>query len=338
MIEVSEDVTSLVFTFVGMKVKEAPLGESNVVNVQLEPEVIGVNEVVVTALGISREKKSLGYAVQEVSGDDVNMVKGNDFVSSMSGKVAGVQIKANTNFGGSTNVIVRGSASLSGNNQALFVVDGVPIDNAILNDKYQQRGGTGYDYGNASSDINPNDIASITVLKGAAATALYGSRAANGVILITSKKGKKNNEPGVTITSNYTRGTVDKSTFAEYQNEFGGGYGRDWYSASDRPGLEYWDFNGDGVDEYIDPTYEDASMGEKFDPSLMVYQWNSFTPGLDTYGKPQPWKAAEHGPIDFFQTAHSFSNSVQIAGGGEDLLIGFHTKIYIKLVLCQTVS
>ena len=134
----------------------------------------------------------------------------------MSGKVAGLQIKANTNFGGSTNVVVRGSSSLTGNNQALFVIDGIPVDNSIQNNSYQQRGRHGYDYGNTASDINPNDIESISVLKGAAATALYGSRAANGVVLITTKKGAKGKNLGVSYSGNVTLGFLDKSTFPEY--------------------------------------------------------------------------------------------------------------------------
>ncbi|WP_282166074.1 TonB-dependent receptor plug domain-containing protein, partial [Cellulophaga baltica] len=151
-----------------------------------------LDEIVVTALGIKREKKSLGYATQEVKGDAVSAVKSNNFVNSLSGKVAGLSIKSSGNFGGSTNVVIRGNNSISGNNQALFVVDGIPIDNGNTNTTGQKSGTGGFDYGNAASDINPDDIASINVLKGAAATALYGSRASNGVVMITTKKGKKN--------------------------------------------------------------------------------------------------------------------------------------------------
>ncbi len=314
-----QNAHTLVFSFVGMQTKEAGI-TGNVVNVQLKAEVLGLNEVVVTALGISREKKSLGYSVQEVKGNDVNMIKGNDFTSSLSGKVAGLQIKTNTNFGGSTNVVVRGSSSLTGNNQALFVIDGVPVDNTILNSAYQCVGGHGYDYGNTASDINPNDIESISILKGAAATALYGSRAANGVILITTKKGSKNKTFGVSYSGNVTIGVMDKSTFPKYQKEYGAGYGIDWYGVAGQPdhfGLEYYDWNGDGTVDYNVPTYEDASMGEPFDPNFNVYQWNSFIPGLDTYGKALPWVAAKHDPSHFFENARSLSNSVQISGGGD---------------------
>jgi TonB-linked SusC/RagA family outer membrane protein len=312
---VPNDAKTLVFSFMGMQTQEVPIN-GDVVDCAMQKKEVALNQVVVTALGISREKKSLGYAVQEISGNDVNTVKSENFISQLSGQVAGVQIQSNTNFGGSVNVLVRGASSLTGNNQALFVIDGVPIDNTIFNDAYQRRGGRGYDYGNGASDINPDDIKSITVLKGAAATALYGSRAANGVILITTKKGSASKGLGVSITSNYTIGIVDRSTFPKYQKEYGAGYGA-FYSGTSHPGLEYWDWNGDGKDDWIVPTYEDASFGEKFDPNLMVYQWNSFYPGLSTYGKPLPWVAAKHDPYYFFNKSTSFSNSVDVSGGND---------------------
>ena len=321
-IKVPDDAQVLIFSFVGMRTAETTI-DGTQIDIALSSAMIGVDEVVVTALGISREKKSLGYSVQQVKGEEISTIKGADFTSALSGKVAGLDIKTNTNFGGSTNVIVRGSASLTGSNQALFVVDGVPIDNTIMNDKYQKKGGRGYDYGSTASDINPNDIESISVLKGAAATALYGSRAANGVVLISTKRGSKGKTLGVSYSGNVTLGYVDKSTFPEYQKEYGSGYGLDWYSSSDRPGLEYWDWNEDGQDDYIVPTYEDASMGEPFDPSLNVYQWNAFWPGLDTYGQATPWKGAKNDPVEFFETAMSTSNSIQVTGGTDDVTYRF---------------
>jgi TonB-linked SusC/RagA family outer membrane protein len=314
MIEVSEDVTSLVFTFVGMKVKEAPLGESNVLNVQMEPEVIGVNEVVVTALGVSRDKKSLGYSTQEVAGDAVSNVSTSNVVNSLSGKVSGVQVKRNNNMGGSTNVLIRGATSLTGDNQALFVIDGVPISNRNTNTQSQQQTGTGYDYGNAASDINPDDIESVNVLKGAAATALYGSRAANGVIMITTKKGSKNTKGlGVTVNSGVTMGFIDKSTFPAYQDEYGAGYGP--YYSSDDGYIDMYDMNGDGTDDYVALFTEDASYGEKFDPNLMVYQWNALDPESPKYGQATPWIAAENGAITFFENPIVLKNSVAIDNG-----------------------
>ena len=120
-----------------------------------------------TALGITREKASLGYSTQEIGGEDISTVKQQNFVNSLSGKVSGVQIRTNSNFGGSTNIVIRGNKSVTGNNQPLFVVDGVPIDNSTGNTSFQRAGRYGYDYGNAASDINPEDIESLNVLKGA---------------------------------------------------------------------------------------------------------------------------------------------------------------------------
>ena len=176
---VPKDKNVILVSYVGMVTQEITLGSDNVVNVVLEPSVQELEGVVVTALGIPREKKSLGYATQEVKGDQLNVVKTNNFVNSLSGRVAGVQVRTTTNMGGSTNIVLRGSKSLTGNNQALFVIDGVPVNNEVTNSTSQTQAGTGYDYGNAASDINPDDIESINVLKGSAASALYGSRAAN---------------------------------------------------------------------------------------------------------------------------------------------------------------
>jgi TonB-dependent SusC/RagA subfamily outer membrane receptor len=187
---------SLEIRFLGMRTKEVVVGTSNIIDVVMEPNVLDLEEVVVTALGISRERKSLGYATQEVKGDVVTSVKTANFMNNLSGKLSGVQVQRNQNMGGSTNVIVRGSKSFVNSNQVLYVVDGVPINNQI--GKYTDVGVTsgqaatvaGYDYGNAAADIDPESIESINVLKGAAATALYGSRASAGVIMITTKKGK----------------------------------------------------------------------------------------------------------------------------------------------------
>ena len=311
----TKDAT-LVFSFIGMKTKEVAVGGQSTINVAMEMEATGLDEVVVTALGISRDKKSLGYAVQELSGDDVNSVKNDNVVNSLSGKVAGVQVRNNTNMGGSSNIIIRGSSSLTQSNQALFVIDGVPVDNSNTNNAGQTTGRSGYDYGSAASDINPNDIESMTVLKGAAATALYGSRAANGVVLITTKKGAKQpggKKVGVNVNSSVTFGVMDKSTFPEYQKEYGAGYGP-YYPT----GYFYnVDVDGDGTEDLIPPVYEDGSRGAKFDPELMVYQWDAFDPESPNYMKKTPWVAAENGPADFFNTAVSYTNSVDVSGGND---------------------
>ncbi|MGD9555952.1 MAG: SusC/RagA family TonB-linked outer membrane protein [Mangrovibacterium sp.] len=314
-IRVPQNAQTLVFSFVGMETQEAPITGSSL-NIQLQSEIQGINEVVVTALGISRQKKSLGYSVQEVSGEAVNAVKSDNFITSLSGKVSGIQVQNNTNFGGSTNVTIRGSSSLTQSNQALFVVDGVPIDNSNVNNSGQLTGRSGYDYGNTAADMNPNDIESISVLKGAAATALYGSRAANGVILITTKKGTASTgrAVGVKVSSNITVSAIDKKTFPEYQTEYGAGYGP-YYSSPDYPGLNSIDVNGDGTPDLATPYQEDASRGQKFDPSLMVYQWDAFDPESPNFDKATPWLAGANGPDSFFETAVSNTNNIDISGG-----------------------
>jgi len=316
-IKVPQNAQTLVFSFVGMQSREMPI-TGNSINVQLEAEIQGINEVVVTALGISREKKSLGYSVQKVSGEAVNTVKSDNFITSLSGKISGVQIQNNTNFGGSTNVTIRGSSSLTQSNQALFVIDGIPIDNSNVNNTGQLTGRSGYDYGNTAADINPNDIVSISVLKGAAATALYGSRAANGVILITTKKGQTTagRAIGVKISSNVTISRIDKKTFPEYQTEYGAGYGP-YYSSDEYPGLNAIDVDGDGNLDLSVPFNEDASRGQRFDPNLMVYQWDTFDPDSPNYGKATPWVAGANGPETFFETGVTNTNNVDITGGTE---------------------
>lgn len=309
---------TLIFSFIGLATEEVKIGNQSVINMVMTADIKQLSEVVVTALGIEREERSLGYAVQEVEGDQLNNMKTDNFLNALSGRVAGVQIKNNTNFGGSNNVIVRGQSSLTQNNQPLFVIDGVPINNANTNNDGQLEGRSGYDFGNAAADIDPNDIASISVLKGAAATALYGSRAANGVILITSKKGKAGRGGlGVNLSSNVTFGIMDKSTFPEYQNEYGAGYGP-YYSDGDYPYLAEEDVNGDGNPDLVTPLTEDASRGERFDPSLMVYQYNAFVPESPHYGKATPWVAGANGPDSFFETAVNLSNSVDVSNATDN--------------------
>lgn len=305
----------LEFSYVGYGTKSVTVGTDKVINVKLSADNT-LDEVVVTALGIKREKKSLGYATQEVKGDAVSNVKSSNFVNSLSGKVAGLDIKTSGTLGGSTNVVIRGNNSIAGNNQALFVIDGVPIDNSNSNSAGQKSGRGGYDYGNAASDINPDDIESINVLKGAAATALYGSRASNGVVMITTKKGTSKKGVGVTISSSLTIGTADSSTLPTYQKKYGAGYGP--YYSSDDGYFELYDVDGDGIDDLITPFTEDASYGGAFDPSLMVYQWNSIYPQLeDTYQQASPWVAGKNDPNSIYKSSITAVNSVSLDGGNE---------------------
>jgi len=322
-LSVPTDATALLFSFVGMEAQRVAFTGQTVINVVLKSSALQLDEFVVTALGVSREKKSLGYAAQEIGGDAINEAKNNNLINSLSGRVSGVEVKSSGNMGGSTNIIIRGSKSLTGNNQALFVVDGVPITNSTFNTGYQKRGGAGFDFGSGVSDINPNDIKSISILKGAAATALYGSRAANGVILITTKTGSDNKGLGakgigVSFSSNVTAGVVDKSTFPTYQTGYGGGYGP-YYSGGDHPGLSEgplpWT---NGADVLYFPSTEDASYGEAFDPNLLVYQWDAFVPESPNYQTATPWVNAANGPITFFETAVTTSNTLAVDGSSEN--------------------
>jgi len=318
-LSVPETATTLVYTYVGMASQEVTIGSQTEISVVLEPDVLNLEGVVVTALGISREKKSLGYAVQEVDGDELNTVRNTNFVNSISGKVSGVQIRQSNTMGGSANILIRGSSSITQNNQALFVVDGVPLDNTNTNEsRYvangfdrednQNDGWGGYDYGNAAMDINPDDIESMSVLKGSAATALYGSRAANGVILITTKKGTRGKKGiGVTINSGLQVSNIDKSTGPQWQDKYGGGYGP-FYEA---------DIDGDGVDDLIAPTSEDASWGHKFDPNLNVIHWDALDPLASNYGEKRPWVAGANGLDYFFQTGLKWTNNVSFNGGND---------------------
>ena len=306
----------LIFSYVGMTTREITASSTSL-KVKMESNALELSEVVVTtALGIKREKKSLGYATQEVKGEAVSTVKSSNFVNSLSGKIAGLDIKSSGTLGGSTQVIIRGNNSIAGNNQALFVVDGVPVDNTNTNSSDQQTGRGGFDYGNAASDINPDNIETINVLKGAAATALYGSRASNGVIMITTKKGKIQKGIGVTISSSFTIGTADKETLPKYQNKYGAGYGPYYDSADGYFGLA--DVNGDSVDDLTTPFTEDASYGAAFDPNKLVYQWNSIYPQLtDTYGKATPWVAGKNNPNYVWGTASTAINTVSLDGGSD---------------------
>lgn len=321
-LSVPEGAKTIVFSYTGFESQEVELGTSNVVDVTMA-EGITLNAAVVTALGIERDKKSLGYATQEVSGEEVTKAKDANFINSLSGKVAGVDIKRSTQMGGSSNVVIRGAKSLYGSNQALFVVDGTPISNDITNTTNQQTGRGGYDFGNNAMDINPEDIESVSILRGAAATALYGSRAANGVILVTTKKGSKKKDLGVTISSGITASAIDKSTFVRYQKQYGGGYTTKlgWYQSDgvegDPPGFDYFDF-GEGAGSHLSvATYEDASMGPEFDPNLMVYRWESFYPELSTYGQLLPHVAAENDASTFYERGFTYNNSIAIDGGGD---------------------
>jgi TonB-linked SusC/RagA family outer membrane protein len=311
-IRVPKGKNSLVFSYLSYSSQTITIGSKNIVDVSMVLEASNLNEVVVTAFGLNRQKNTLPYAAQQIKGEDVSNVRGSNLANALSGKISGLQITQGNSIGASTNVVIRGSKSLTGNNQALFVVDGVPVDNSNKNTSGQTTGRGGYDYGNAAADINPDDVESISVLKGAAASALYGSRAANGVIMITTKKGKKG--LGITVNSGLLVGTIDRATFPEYQKEYGAGYS-DPYQ---KDGFLYFDANGDGVKDLVVPTAQNASYGTRFDPNLLVYHWDAFGDHSSPYyKKPKPWVAAANGPETFYETALTNNNSIILDGASD---------------------
>jgi TonB-dependent SusC/RagA subfamily outer membrane receptor len=215
------DNATLVFTYIGYITQEVAVNGRTTVNVTLVEDRQALSEVVVTAFGVTKAKRGLGYAVQEVRGEEFTESRQNNIANSLTGKIAGVDAtQANSGAGGSSRVIIRGNTSLNGNQQPLYVVDGMPITNTNRGPVTSTEG-LNADRGDGISRINPDDIATISVLKGGAAAALYGSQAANGVILITTKKGTAQKGVGIEVTSDANFGTP--SVFPNYQYEYGQG-------------------------------------------------------------------------------------------------------------------
>jgi TonB-linked SusC/RagA family outer membrane protein len=299
-ISVSKDAVALLFSFVGMTPQEVALTASNIVDVTMKSEAQHLEGVVVTALGISREKKSLGYAVQDVQGDDLTKAREANVVNSLSGKVAGVQItNSSGSVGASSRIVLRGVTSLSGDNQPLFVVDGVPISNSTFgnSDGY---GGT--NRGSGVADINPDDIESVSILKGPNAAALYGSRASNGVIIITTKKGKSEKGKGIGIAYSNTSMFDTPLRLPDYQNEYGQG------SAGQ---FSFVDGANGGVNDGVD-----ESWGPKLDVGTLLPQWDS--PIVEGVRQPTPWISHPDNIKNFFNVGTAFTNNLAIDGGDEN--------------------
>ncbi|KAA6439370.1 SusC/RagA family TonB-linked outer membrane protein [Dyadobacter flavalbus] len=284
--------STLIFSFIGLKSTELTVPENGKLDVQLESDETILQEVVVTALGIAKEKKSLGYAVQELQTKDIAEARENNLVNALSGKIAGVNITNSQGGMGSSRIVIRGETSIAGNNQPLFVVDGIPIDNSQLG-----AGSVGSrDFANAISDINPNDIESISVLKGPNAAALYGSRASNGVILIKTKSGKGTQKGlGVNVNFGYT---FDKLlVLPEYQNVYGQGTGG---------AFSYVNGKGGGINDATD-----ESWGPKMDGRLI--------PQFFSNGEPAPFVAHPDNVKNFFETGHTRTTGVSVSGSNEKL-------------------
>ena len=275
-------------------------GAPVVQNFSLSAAATQLQGVVVTALGLTREKSTLGTAQQQISAQELNQTRAQNVVQQLEGKISGVAITSPGTQGGSTNIIIRGQNSITGNNQPLFIVDGVAVSNA-------NRGGapfvgttTTFDYGNALNDINPDDIETLSVLKGPNAAALYGSRAANGVILITTRKG--GNSGGRMRTEINTNLTFENpAILPEFQNLYGQGSGGDF---------EWVDGNYGGVNDGVD-----ESWGPRLDGRL-ICQFTS--PGAGTAScQPTPWVAHPDNVKDFFKTGVTGSTTVGVSGGNE---------------------
>ncbi|WP_339866462.1 SusC/RagA family TonB-linked outer membrane protein [uncultured Algoriphagus sp.] len=282
----------LVFSFVGMTSTEITIGNQSTIDAQLTDDVTQLNEVVVTALNVEREKKTLGYATQEVTSDNLRVARETNLNEALAGKVSGVQVISGSGAKfGEAAVRIRGVRGF-GSNSPLYVVDGIPTSDP--------------------STINMDNVQSINVLKGANASALYGSRARDGVILITMKKAKSGR---MNVDFNNTTTFENVSVMPKYQNEYGGGYSQEFQTfnfnpATDDPALA-------GLDGAMIPEfYADESWGPRMS-GQQVAQWDAFTPGTDTYGQTRPWSPNPDNVKNFFETGVSLQNSLSISKAGE---------------------
>jgi TonB-linked SusC/RagA family outer membrane protein len=281
----------IVVSYVGYQTREIPSQGKDVINITLSESAEQLQEVVVTALGIKREKKMLGYAVQDLKSEQLNVTGDPSVTSALSGKIAGVEMNtASTGLGGSTKITIRGNSSLTDNNQPLWIVDGVPFsDNQTSNASVYG----GYDRGGTNFDLNPEDIESISVLKGPNAAALYGARAGNGVILVTTKKGSKKEGLGVTYSGSFTWSQAAQTI--KLQDKYGqGSNGRIQYA-----------YNQEGEIAYMTNEY---SFGPLLD-GHMDYTWN---------GTQIPYKAYGNKLTDYFRTGFSQFHSVALGKTGEN--------------------
>lgn len=302
-IDVPGSADKLIFRFVGKKTIEKTISGSNM-DISLANDDLQLDEVVVTALGIKRDEKSLGYSVQQIDGDKVSSVREQNLASALSGKIAGVQAvgSSGASLGGSARIRIRGANTLDGGGAPLWVVDGTPIanDNSRFSSSYR-----GSDFGNLAQDINPDDIETVTVLKGPSATALYGNRASYGVILVTTKKGNKRKGIGVSINSSLSLDNV--YLLPEYQNEYGGGYTEDYIDWVDpKDGKTYKTLNY-GADE---------SWGPKMD-GTQYRPWWSFGDD-DSYGTTIGMSAQPDNIQNFFNQGKNVNNSVSLSGGNNN--------------------
>lgn len=307
---------TLVFDFLGYKQLRLVVGNRTTIDVKMEQDAYMIDDVVVTALGITRSERSLGYALQNISSEEMNKTVATNWISNLNGKVAGLSMNsAGSGPGGTQRVVLRGDASLNyGNNEVLYVIDGVPMlsrtTSTSSSSNYAQQNSP-VDYGNPVTDINPEDIDNVSVLKGPSASALYGSRAANGVILITTKKGADKKGFGVTVNSSVV--FEEAMRHPDFQTEYGPSaittsltdYN---VSAWGLPGS--MTYNGVPVQRQISR----YAFGAKFDPNKMVYLYHSKNWDTGEF-TPVPWVYADDWYTGAFETGVMLSNSISIEGG-----------------------
>ncbi len=297
-LEVNDGAEFLNIGYIGYADQRVPIGNSTTFEIVMISD-LELDEVIVTALGVEREEKALGYSVQRLDGEQVSLVKPTNVTNALAGKVSGVYITGSAaGPTASANINIRGAASLLGNNQPLFVVNGMPITNDLFSFDDGLNGSSTIDFGNAAQIVNPDDIASINILKGPAASALYGSRAADGVILIETKTGENSEGWGVELNTTTTFESVLK--LPDYQNTYGfGGGGKYSYF--------------DGTNYIGGPEYYEA-YGENWGPEMNgqeIIQFNSD-------GEPAPFTAAPNNIRNFFRTGVTSINNVALSNSSED--------------------
>lgn len=293
---VPQDANTLVFSYVGMKSLEVAIGGRTLIDVSLESELVGLAEVVVTALGIKRSEKSIGYSASTVNSSEINKARAPSLITGLQGKVAGLSISSGGGTGSSQKVYIRGVSSFTGSNQPLYVINGIPMSNNFAGNDLTNNS---VDFGNQANDINPDDVESVTVLKGASATALYGSRAANGVIMITTKRGAREGKISVVYSGSVTASEIMRTP--QTQHNFGQGW-------------PYWD------------PAENGSWGPKLDGRMNVWgpysnDWYgpgsipAFYPGFTVMKK--PFSYVENNLRSFYERGMEFQNNISISGGDE---------------------
>ena len=303
--------TRLLISYISLMAKEVAIAPQ--VSVTLKSDTHLLDEVVVTALGISREKKALGYTAQEVKQNALVQGKDNNLLNSLSGKIAGVRITNTQGDVGSSRIVIRGETSIAGENQPLFIVDGIPVDNSQLNAR-----SSGRDFKNVIADLNPEDIKTLTVLKGPNAAALYGARAAHGAIVITTKGGDKR-QKGIGITLHSSTQVSFVATLPEFQNLFGQGAGGRF---------SYVDGKGAGVNDGVD-----ESWGPRLDIGLLIPQFDS---PLDADGNrvATPWVSHPNNVRDYFRMGISTNNGISIARGDDkyQFRVGYNYEKQVSIV------